>query len=371
MSDGESDDGRRAVKKRKASRACDRCNSQHQPCDNAVPKCSVCVRAGTECTYNRPVRKRGPRSGYTGQNGERLWAVVLQARPDIEDVVLQALRGGTYGSTGISNLEYYRNNENQTELVNRFNESRIARFLQNGESADLQLPPLDEDLPLASHFEHRRSDSGFGQNNGARGDPCAVPMTNSQRGRRASSSSGTNSGAINPHGAPQNPSDIYLQSEDIRRRAFDTPQDQRRSYGGPSYRDSPALQSIGLGSNSSANDYHEYKVHAPEDGTPATLNEFGSLPSAPQTSHEGDERDDRSREPTNSEAAYHSRWLDSVPRDTLLNLGFAPGEEMEEDFSELCANPDPIESTPKNFTSDQDEDEEAIWRRLVLRGRFV
>jgi hypothetical protein len=46
---------------------------------------------------------------------------------------------------------------------------------------------------------------------------------------------------------------------------------------------------------------------------------------------------------------------------------------MEEDFFELCANPDPIDSTPTNFTADQDEDEdeEAIWRRLVLKGRFV
>ncbi len=60
-----------------------------------------------------------------------------------------------------------------------------------------------------------------------------------------------------------------------------------------------------------------------------------------------------------------------MPRDTLLNLGFAPGEGMEEDFFELCANPDPIDSTPTNYTIDQDEDEEAIWRRLVMRGRFV
>ncbi|KAJ8120658.1 hypothetical protein O1611_g10311 [Lasiodiplodia mahajangana] len=60
--------------------------------------------------------------------------------------------------------------------------------------------------------------------------------------------------------------------------------------------------------------------------------------------------------------------LDSVTKDTLLNLGFAPGEGMEQDFFELCANPDPIDSTPTNLTADQDEDEEAIWRRLVMRG---
>ncbi|GAW20758.1 hypothetical protein ANO14919_102690 [Xylariales sp. No.14919] len=371
MSDGESDDGRRAAKKRKASRACDRCNSQHQPCDNAAPKCSVCVRAGTECTYNRPVRKRGPRSGYTGQNGERLWAIVLQARPDIEDIVLQALRRGTYGETGVSNLEYYRNNYNQTELVNKFNESRIARFLQNGESPDLNLPPLDQEIPLASHFEHPRAETGAMQGNGALRQPGAMPIPPSQHGRRMSSSSGTNSATANPHGAPQNPSDIYLQSEDIRRRAFDTPQDQRRSYGGSSYQGSPALQSTGFRSNSSVNEYHDYRAHVPDAGTPANLNDFSSLPSAPQTSYQGDDGNDTKRDFPDLEAAYHSRWLDSVPRDTLLNLGFAPGEGMEEDFFELCANPDPIDSTPTNYTADQNEDEEAIWRRLVMRGRFV
>ncbi|KAI3330815.1 hypothetical protein F4824DRAFT_491934 [Ustulina deusta] len=374
MSDGESDDGRRAAKKRKASRACDRCNSQHQPCDNAAPKCSVCARAGTECTYNRPVRKRGPRSGYTGQNGERLWAIVLQARPDIEDIVLQALRRGTYGDTGISNLEYYRNNYNQTELVNKFNESRIGRFLQNGESADLHLPPLDQEIPLAPHFEPPRTEAGFKQNNGAPRQSGPIPIQPGQRSRRMSSSSGTNSATANPHGAPQNPGDIYLQSEDIRRRAFD-PSDQRRSYGAPSYQGSPALQSPEFGWNSSVNDY---RPHVPDVETPTNPSDFSSLPSAPHTSFRGDNGSETKREVPGLETAYHSRWqvyllswLDSVPRDTLLNLGFAPGEGMEEDFFELCANPDPIDSTPTNYTIDQDEDEEAIWRRLVMRGRFV
>ncbi|KAI1352432.1 hypothetical protein F5Y01DRAFT_280076 [Xylaria sp. FL0043] len=367
MSDGESDDARRAAKKRKASRACDRCNSQHQPCDNAVPKCSVCVRAGTECTYNRPVRKRGPRSGYTGQNGERLWAIVLQARPDIEDIVLQALRRGTYGDTGISNLEYYRNNYNQTELVNKFNESRIGRFLQHGESPDLNLPPLDQEIPLASHFEQPRTESGLRQNNGTPRQSGPIPIQPSQP-RRMSSSSGTNSTVVNPHGAPQNPGDIYLQSEDIRRRVFDPSQDQRRPYSDPSYQGSPAVPSPDFGWNSSVDDY---RTHVSNVQTPANPTDLGSLPSAPLTSYRGDDGNDGKQELRDLDSAYHSRWFDSVPRDTLLNLGFAPGEGMEEDFFELCANPDPIDSTPTNYTADQDEDEEAIWRRLVMRGRFV
>lgn len=43
---------------------------------------------------------------------------------------------------------------------------------------------------------------------------------------------------------------------------------------------------------------------------------------------------------------------------------------MAEDFLELCENPDPIDHTPAT-SADQDEDEEAVWRRLVMRGRFI
>lgn len=252
MSDGESDDGKRLSKKRKASRACDRCNSQHQPCDNATPKCSVCERAGTECTYNRPVRKRGPRSGYTGQNGERLWSIVLQARPDLEDLVLQVLRGGTYGNTGVSNYEYFKNNENQTELVSRFNESRLGRFLQHGESAELMLPPIDEQPPIVSHQVHCNLTPKSQASNPAIQVDVPGPMSNTV-GSLLSSISPTDSGTVNPHGAPQNPGDIYLQSDEVRKRASHV--DQARSnghvadetqtvFGGINFQPSPTAQSM-------------------------------------------------------------------------------------------------------------------------------
>ncbi len=229
MSDGESADGRRMSKKRKASRACDRCNSQHQPCDNASPKCSVCERAGTDCTYNRPVRKRGPRSGYTGQNGERLWSIVLQTRPDLEDLVLQILRSGTYGDTGISNYDYFKNNDNQTELVSHFNESRLGRYLQHGESADLMLPPADDQSPALAHQVHRDLTPKSQSSNPAISVDVSGPVANAPNSL-LSAISPTNSGIVNPHGAPQNPADIYLQSDDIRKRMFHA--DQAPSHGG-------------------------------------------------------------------------------------------------------------------------------------------
>ncbi|KAI1135024.1 hypothetical protein F5Y05DRAFT_189004 [Hypoxylon sp. FL0543] len=384
MSDAESDDGKRSSKKRKASRACDRCNSQHQPCDNAVPKCSVCVRAGTECTYNRPVRKRGPRSGYTGQNGERLWAIVLQARPELEDIALQILRAGTYGNTGIPNLDYYKNNDNQAELVNYFNESRLGRYLQNGETPDLRLPPINQDVsPLISQM---RNDMGFAQLSTSHRQPDIAKGISGRTNRSASCASASQSGPVNPHGAPQDPGDIYIQSEDIRKRVFNPVQSQMNSYNLDFPENGTQDFSLGrtasilntgrggtpFGSNGSADGYGAGSQQtseriAPERRTsinpPGTTSQYTQPFEINNSSAMASETSEHHLDET-------SRWLDSTPFDTLRNLGFAPGESMTEDFIELCENPDPVDRTPA-ASADQDEDEEAVWRRLVMRGRFI
>ncbi|ORY65513.1 uncharacterized protein BCR38DRAFT_198993 [Pseudomassariella vexata] len=216
MSDDESDDGRRASKKRKASRACDRCNSQHQPCDNAVPKCSVCERAGADCTYNRPVRKRGPRTGYTAQHGERLWGLVLQTNPGIEDLVLQLLANGTYGDTGISTADYFRNNDHQSELVKRFNESRLGRFVQTGEMPDV---PTDKPSLVMQGAVPPTTNPSPSQE--SQTSSHTKPANGIRERARTSTTSGVRRPSVvsNPHGAPQNPGDIYILSEDVRKQA--------------------------------------------------------------------------------------------------------------------------------------------------------
>ncbi|KAI5923611.1 hypothetical protein F4810DRAFT_668145 [Camillea tinctor] len=387
MSDGESDDGKRTSKKRKASRACDRCNSQHQPCDNATPKCSVCVRAGTECTYNRPVRKRGPRSGYTGQNGERLWTIVLQAKPELEDVVLQILRGGTYANTGVPNMDYYKNNDNQAELVSRFNESRLGRFLQNGETPDLNLPPLDQELPPITSHWHNRGESSFRQETDSPHMENSNRAESARQNRSVSISSAAHSGIVNPHGAPQNPGDIYEQSEDIRKRAFNPVPNQIHGYDGrhsqgPSldlgFHHSPSTLTgpqSAYESNGSIDEYGDQGNHASNHGILQQRNGFSQSTNSLQQQQQSRQSGLLNSAPLGQDAldfslAGTSQWLDSIPTDTLVNLGFVPGERMTADFLELCENPDPIESTP-SVSADQNEDEEAIWRRLVMRGRFI
>ncbi|KAK9776613.1 hypothetical protein AB5N19_11158 [Seiridium cardinale] len=387
MSDAESDDGRRASKKRKASRACDRCNVQHQPCDNASPKCSVCERAGTECTYNRPIRKRGPRTGYTAQYGERLWGLVLRANPELEDMVLRILSSGTHGNSGASNADYFKNSDHQSELVNRFNESRLGRFVHSGE-----LPSIEElrksqtpaqataHLPAANSINHSMVDVGSSKPSGPRSRRSTVSVTS-----KASPS-------VNPHGAPQNPGDIYTLSEDIRKRpSYPELAEGTQAQVPPAQltAQTPDWQSLTTPANNSNDSLsfdfmpdsftHDYGslLRTPVQGGRG----MSALPSSTQTSSiaKGIEQPGPSRNIPNLQSGQQSaefdlpdinQWYDSIPTDTLLNLGFTGGEGMARDFLDLCENPDPIDSAPIS-PSGQDEDEEAVWRRLVMRGRFV
>jgi hypothetical protein len=186
---------------------------QHQPCDNAAPKCGVCERVGAECTYNRPIRKRGPRAGYTTQYGDRLWGLVLKANPEIEDTVLHILAKGTFGDTGIPNAEYFRNNSHQSEeLVRHFKESRLGRFVQDGELPDPET--LNVSLPVQPMAPVQSSE----QLNDTPDKDQAVP---GRRPRRATVSGlPKGSPTVNRHGAPQDPGEIYTLSEDLRKHVF-------------------------------------------------------------------------------------------------------------------------------------------------------
>ncbi|XDG06974.1 hypothetical protein ABKA04_006589 [Annulohypoxylon sp. FPYF3050] len=317
--------------------------------------------------------------GQAQSNGERLWAVILQARPELEDIVLQILRGGTYANTGVPNLEYFRNNDNQAELVNYFNESRLGRFLQNGESPDLLLPPINQHVsPMIAQV---RSEMGFGQSANSHRQQGVAKSMSGQSNRSASISQ---SSPANPHGAPQDPGDIYIQSEDIRRRVFHN-QSQINSYflGLPedlsndiSPNHTPSNLTAAQGTTPYSNGTVDgYGASTQQVGNDSAVDRQMSVDTSMHISEhlrpaESNNLPTASFEHTQFHLDETSRWLDSTPFDTLRNLGFAPGDRMAEDFLELCENPDPIDHTPAT-SADQDEDEEAVWRRLVMRGRFI
>ncbi|KKY34206.1 putative quinic acid utilization activator [Diaporthe ampelina] len=79
-------------KRKKSSRACDFCHVNHQPCDNAKPRCGYCERHNKSCLYLRPQKKRGPAQGYrsalhTLRESAAAWGAALNLIPSLGPVV--------------------------------------------------------------------------------------------------------------------------------------------------------------------------------------------------------------------------------------------------------------------------------------------
>lgn len=71
---------------------CDFCHVNHQPCDNAKPRCSYCERHNKSCLYLRPQKKRGPAQGYrsalhTLRESAAAWGAALNLIPSLGPVV--------------------------------------------------------------------------------------------------------------------------------------------------------------------------------------------------------------------------------------------------------------------------------------------
>ncbi|KAF3767464.1 hypothetical protein M406DRAFT_251945 [Cryphonectria parasitica EP155] len=84
-------------KRKKSSRACDFCHVNHQPCDNAKPRCGYCERHNKSCLYLRPQKKRGPAQGYrsalhTLRESAAAWGAALNLIPSLGPVVEGYLR---------------------------------------------------------------------------------------------------------------------------------------------------------------------------------------------------------------------------------------------------------------------------------------
>ena len=61
-----------AVRRKRNSMACNTCNKRKARCDGQKPGCSACVRFGVVCSYDRVVKKRGPKAGYLAGLKQRL-----------------------------------------------------------------------------------------------------------------------------------------------------------------------------------------------------------------------------------------------------------------------------------------------------------
>ncbi|KAK0619834.1 hypothetical protein B0T14DRAFT_566644 [Immersiella caudata] len=128
-------------KRKKASRACDFCHVNHQPCDNGKPKCSVCQKHNKPCLYLRPTKRRGPQKGYrtalnTYKESAAAWGAVLGAIPGLDALIEGHLRGST-GKYVISSI---KDTAQQEALINKWQESSVfkAFFGHNNPASGVQ-----------------------------------------------------------------------------------------------------------------------------------------------------------------------------------------------------------------------------------------
>ncbi|KAK4043348.1 hypothetical protein C8A01DRAFT_32475 [Parachaetomium inaequale] len=122
-------------KRKKASRACDFCHVNHQPCDNGKPKCGVCTKHNKPCLYLRPTKRRGPQKGYrtalnTYKESAAAWGAVLAAIPGLDALVEGHLRGAA-GKAVVASI---KDSNQQDALIAKWQESSVfkAFFGHNG-----------------------------------------------------------------------------------------------------------------------------------------------------------------------------------------------------------------------------------------------
>ncbi|KAL2129933.1 hypothetical protein VTI74DRAFT_7097 [Chaetomium olivicolor] len=128
-------------KRKKASRACDFCHVNHQPCDNGKPKCSVCTKHNKPCLYLRPTKRRGPQKGYrtalnTYKESAAAWGAVLGAIPGLDALIEGHLRG----SGGKAIVASIKDSNQQDALIAKWQDSSVFRafFGHNGPPPALQ-----------------------------------------------------------------------------------------------------------------------------------------------------------------------------------------------------------------------------------------
>ncbi|SPQ23669.1 1a70feec-8597-4cc5-bf72-22614090ec30 [Thermothielavioides terrestris] len=177
-------------KRKKASRACDFCHVNHQPCDNGKPKCSVCTKHNKPCLYLRPTKRRGPQKGYrtalnTYKESAAAWGAVLAAIPGLDALIEGHLRG----AAGKGVVASIKDSNQQEALIARWQESSVFRafFGHNGPPPGLQ--PADSNSAAPSH-ELEDEDAGD-ETPPARPPPAARPSQSqppaSKRSRSVSS----------------------------------------------------------------------------------------------------------------------------------------------------------------------------------------
>jgi hypothetical protein len=142
----------KAPRRKRVSRACDRCRSKKDKCDGIRPTCSACQATGQTCSYDPNAKKRGLPEGYV-RGLEKLWALSMCNIEGLEDTMLTML-GATAESVGRRDrlLQLWTDESASDSLHEVWKTSRLwgalEKMLSNSDSDPRQSPlkrPRDED----------------------------------------------------------------------------------------------------------------------------------------------------------------------------------------------------------------------------------
>ncbi|KAJ5138107.1 transcriptional regulator family: Fungal Specific TF [Penicillium atrosanguineum] len=197
----------KAPRRKRVSRACDRCRSKKDKCDGARPTCSACQASGQPCSYDPHAKKRGLPEGYV-RGLEKLWALSVCNIDGLEETML-AMLGTTAESAGRRDklMAAWTDDGSSESLHDTWKTSRLYsaldKMLSNSEENDPGTPhddPQDGQWPIRVD----RESTPLGPNAPRVVGPSAVSPA-LKRARLAQASAGRDASANGPHSVLQLP----------------------------------------------------------------------------------------------------------------------------------------------------------------------
>lgn len=307
-------------KRKKSSRACDFCHVNHQPCDNAKPRCGYCERHNKSCLYLRPQKKRGPAQGYrsalhTLRESAAAWGAALNLIPSLGPVV----EGYLKQPEGKRLVKAIRDPAQQEFFIQAWQQSGVFKtFFGDEASGDKRSLTPDATLPTSA------------APNSAPTLPHQPLLSNSEPPPDPTPS------ASRPLISPSRPPVPQLAQ---------TPQLDPMPM--PKFDSSNPFNFVPTPSPSSQ-DGHSRPRQASMSGRPRPRAESISL------------SDIMAKDAARSSIGFTQ---------TLGSLGFAPNETLE-DFLDMSFNPEPLEQPPEQDPFLGDEQDQRAYYELLMGRRL-
>ncbi|OJJ53302.1 hypothetical protein ASPSYDRAFT_162870 [Aspergillus sydowii CBS 593.65] len=166
----------KAPRRKRVSRACDRCRSKKDKCDGLRPSCSACLASGQTCSYDPHAKKRGLPEGYV-RGLEKLWALAICNIDGFEDTMLSLL-GTTAETVGRRDrlVSLWTDDGASETLHESWKTSRLYNALEKmlSSTPDPTSPHISAKRP---RDEHRHSSHDPGSEWGFRIDRGSTPLS--------------------------------------------------------------------------------------------------------------------------------------------------------------------------------------------------